>query len=76
MLCQYAFVSCNHLTITSLFVSLLQWGSAFLLTGDLKEQKKHLEVYNAYVAFRCSFCSALCAVAFHLQPHVYACRPW
>ena len=25
----------------------LQYGSAFLLTGDLKEQKRHLEVSHA-----------------------------
>ena len=44
MLSQYAFVSCKYRAITSLIFSLLQWGSAFLLTGDLKEQKKQLEV--------------------------------
>lgn len=76
MLCQYAFVSRTHRAIQSLFDFLLQWGSAFLLTGDLREQKKHLEVYIACVAFCCAFCFALRAIAFQAAAMCIQCRPW
>ena len=33
--------------------SLLQWGSAFLLTGGVKEQKKHLQVCISCMDLRC-----------------------